>query len=383
MRKSNKIFLIIILVIIAIGVVTYFCVKANNTANNTITNQEQLSSDGKVYSINSKNFYLNEDEEQEEDRGMKLLEYDNTASNYAEIYYIFYDYSVDPSFYYSLEITDESNNSVLFKGEDGQLDCGFVSSVKIKKLNLDQIINISIFEKYTETNEISKSSEIQIDLTNDLEEKVKIDQIVDLKTGTIGEINFKYVDSDYVYFGTTSHSYSENLVGENCSLPIKTQYGNYLIPEEYIEFLSYKNVNHLDLEATYESLVLINETVGQYGLSDLYGMHIVNDDGEIVDTVIITFADMINLCNGLSIEKDGKEYTKDSFDTYAEVSMVKDSEVELANGINAIKYHFENGEEEECYIFVYRDNIYQIKLPIDDRLDTEIQQFLNSLEVID
>jgi hypothetical protein len=390
MKKSIIIALIIILLIIVIGVVTYFYIKENSdstlTNNNTYISDKNLLNEDKVYSIKSKDFYLNEDEEQvddlEEDRGMKLLEYDNTASDYAEIYYIFYDYSVEPSFYYSIEITDEKNKSVLLE-EYEQLTCGEVASVKIKKLSLNQTINISIFEKYEETNKISKSSEIQIDLINDLEEKVKIDQSADLKNGKLGDINFKYVDSEYVYFGTTSHSFSENLVGETSSLPIKMQYGNYLITGEYIEFLYDKNVNNLNLEDAFESLALITETVGQYGLSDIYGMDIVDENGEITDTVTITFEDMINLCNGLTITKDGKKYTKDSFETYAEIPIVKDEEVELIEGIPAIKYHYENGEEEEEYMFVYNGNIYQMKLPVNSRINSEIQDFLDSLEIDD
>lgn len=64
------------------------------------------------YSIKDKDFnlYKNEDDTRYEDyRGIKLLEYDNSNNDYAEIYYISYDYTIDPSFYYTLEITDESN----------------------------------------------------------------------------------------------------------------------------------------------------------------------------------------------------------------------------------------------------------------------------------
>lgn len=343
----------------------------------------------KVYSIKDKKIYLYEDTNDiyEDYRGIKLLEYDNSNNNYAEIYYILYDYTTDPSFCYTLEITDELNNSLLVENKkEQQIVGGIVSTVRIRKLSLDNKINFSVFEKDAETNNIVNSSQTQINLNKDLEEKIKINQSSNLNDGKLGEVNFKYIDSENVYFGTTSHYYSEKLVGEDCSLPIKVQYGNYLVSEEHIEFSCYKNVNNLSLEKAFESLVLINENFGQYGLSDVYGMDITDEKGELIDTVIITFEEMIKLCNGLTIEKDGKKYTKESFEGFAEMPMVKDKEVEIGTGINAIKYYFrldgDNERDNYQYMFIYNDNIYNIRVPINKRIDNEIQQFLDSVELV-
>lgn len=384
MNKLSKVLLLIIILIISIlSVTVYLNINKKNEAK---TNLEQFSSKAtEVYSIKDKDFYLYKDADgrYEDFRGIKLLEFDNSAKNYIEIYYVSYDYTTDPSFYYSLEITDESNNSLLLEGEkEQQVIGGVVSTVKIKKLSLDRKINFSIFEKNTETNDIINSSQIQIDLEKDLEEKVKINQSSNLKNGKLGDVNFKYIDSKTVYFGTTSHAYSKKLVGENASLPIKIQYGNRLIQEEHIEVSYNKNVNNLNLEEAFENLVLINYNFGQYGLSDVYGMDITNKQGEVIDTVIINFEEMIKLCKGLAIQKDGKEYTKSSFDGFADMSMIKDENVVIGNGINAIKYHFESDEDYEHYMFIYKDNIYEIKIPINQRINYEIQQFLNSLELI-
>lgn len=384
--------IIIILIIIAIGI--YFYVSKNtkeenlNSSNETTYKNTQASEEiqtkGKIHSIKEKEFYLFDDANvrSEEYRGMKLLEYDDTNSNYAEIYYVLYDYTTEPSYYYTLEITDESNNNLLISGKtEQQITGGVVSTVKIKKLSLDTKINVSIFEKYEETNNITNSSKIQIDLENDLEEIEKIDQNINLKDGNLGDVNFNYIDSENVYFGTTSHTYSQNLVGENCSLPIKIQYGNYLVAEEHIEFSYDKNVNNLNLEQAFESLTLINKTFGQYGLSDVYGMDITAQQGEVIDTVIIDFDEMMKLCNGSSIEKDGKYYTKNSFSVFSTMTMIKDKDVEIGEGIKSIQYHFETNDEFEYYMFVYKDNIYNIRIPINSRIDDEIQQFLDSLEL--
>lgn len=378
MKKISK-FIIIILMIIVLGVATYFYI---NITDKTKTNSNQLLSKTEVYSIKEKNFYLFEDENDrnEEYRGIKLLEYDNSNNDYAEIYYILYDYTTDPSFYYTLEITDEADNSLLIDEEkEQQIIGGIVSTARIKKLSLEQKFNFSVFEKIEETNSISNSAQIQIDLKKDLEEKVKIDQSSNLKAGTLGDINFKYIDDEYVYFGTTSHAYSTELTGNNFSVPIKSQYGNYLISEEHIEFACEMNVNNLKLEDAFEKNALINQNVGQYGLSDLYGMDIYDEQGQFKETVVINFEEMIDLCNGKTVNINGKQYTKNSFDVYADVQILKDQDVEIGNGIKAIKYHFEENEEYTNYMFTYKNRIYYITVPNNERTKEIVNQFLVSL----
>ena len=199
----------------------------------------------------------------------------------------------------------------------------------------------------------------------------------------MGDIKFKYIDSEDVYFGTTSHAYSTDLVGENASIPIKVQYGNYLLPQEHIEISYERNVNSLSLEEAFESLSIINNNFGQYGLSDVYGMPIEDNEKNVIDTVIINFEDMINLCNGLSIEKDGKTYTKNSFAQYDNVLMVKDKNVKIGSKINAIKYYFDEDKDYDYYMFIYNENIYEIKTPTYERVHEDVQNFLDSLEIIE
>jgi hypothetical protein len=83
----------------------------------------------------------------------------------------------------------------------------------------------------------------------------------------------------------------------------------------------------------------------------------------------------------LSIEKDGKSYTKDDFDGYAEVHMVKDENVKIGSGINAIKYHYSEGDNGDYYMFVYNDNIYEINVPTNERIQDEVQEFLDSVTI--
>ena len=297
-----------------------------------------INKDNKTYSIKDKNIFLyqNSKEISSDYKGIKLLEYDNTNKDYAQIYYICYDYTTEPSYYYTIEVTDEENNSLLLNEEKEQRFLGgVISSAKIKKISLKNKLYFSVFEKNIRTNKITNGVRQPIDLKTDLEDKLKIKED-NLKEGKLGDISFEYADDQDVYFGETLHAYSEKLVSENCTLPLKVQYGNYLFTEDHIGIECENNVNGLNLNDAFEKNALINSIFGQYGLSDVYGMSIINTEEEPI-TVTISFDEMIALCNGLEIEKDGVKYTKDSFEQYPDMAIVKEDEVELANGIKAMK----------------------------------------------
>lgn len=304
------------------------------------------------------------------------FEYDNSNKNYAEIYYLLTNYSTEPGIYYTLKITDEQYNSLIIDEEE-KIIGGELSSVKIKKVSLDSKINISVLENDEE------KIKLQIDLKEDLEKKVKIDGNPFWENSQLGDLKFSNVVSDDVYFTTKSHAYSEKLVGEYCYFSIGIQYGHSIPEAENVELTYYKNVNNLNLEEAFKSLSLINECFGAYGLSDVYGM----DKAEnITDVVIVAYEEMINLCNGLTIEKDGKEYTKESFAKTYNGSIIKDENVEIGYGIKTIKYHYEYDNEIEPvyhYMFIHNNNIYDIKVPANERINEEVQQFLDSLQLVE
>ena len=336
-----------------------------------------------IFSVKNNDFSIYEEDvynKSEEYTGVKVLEYDNSNIDFAEIYYVSYDYTTDPSYTYTIEIRDESNKSIILDGEEEhRVVGGVVSSVKIKKLSLDSIINMSLFEKIGD--KIENSGKTQIDLSKDLEKKVKIDQSENIKEGTLLDIKFKYIDDEFTYHGTTQHAYSEKYVGENSSLVFKIQYGNRLVSIDHVEILGEKNVNNLNLYKAFENMALITRNFGQYGLPDVFGLDLKNNDE--TETVLVSFDEMIKLCNGQSIEKDGKEYTKDSFEKFAEIGFKKEKELEIGNGIKAIKYINGNDLSYVYYMFAHKGNLYYITVPTEPRISAEIQLFLDSIEIVD
>ena len=340
-----------------------------------------------VYSIEGKDFNLYEhrigfDEEYE---GVKLLEYDNSHEDYALIYYVFYDYTTDPSYYYTLEITDTDLNSLLLDENNQSIKeeniiGGVISNVRIKKNNLNSKIIVSVSERMEDKTSYKKEAKTEIDLSEDLVSKEKLVQS-DIVQGRLADVSFSYIYDEYVYFGETSHAYSDNLIGENFSVNLKAQFGNRLLRYSYIDLYDEKNVNNLTLSQAFEDFKLISENMGQYGLSDVYGLELENQNSEVTETILVNFEEMKNLAKGQTINKNGKNYSKNDFLTWAGISFNKQGEEVIGNGIETIKYTTLGEPDAEYYMFIYKENIYELKVPTDDRVKDEVQNFLNSLEL--
>ena len=376
MKKLMKIFVLII-IIIAIGVMSYFYIES--------INENQI----KDYAIREKEIHLykNEDEAYGSYGGIQLLEYDNSNKDYAEIYFISFDYTTEPGMYYTVEITDESNENLLLDGTDEQKFAGgVVTGAKIKKINLDEKINLTIFEKGRDTNRVFNSVKVQIDLGKDLEEKSNILQQPELWNGNIANINFKYVDSEDVYFSKDTQS-------EEFYMAAEVQYGSSYINEEFIRILAEKNIMNFNLEEAFKNYKLIFDNMPVYGIRDTYYFDIWSEQDEMCYEVVIDFNEMIDLCNGLTIEKNGKKYTK--YDFYVDIEnieeigqdlIVKDKELEIGKGIKAIKYNMQYDgdiyDEETNYMFVDGEYIYYVTVPQNKKIADVVEQVLESIEFI-
>ncbi len=369
---NNKTKTIILLLLIILFVASLLCVYfIKKLSENVLTNTS--------FSIINKDFELFEDKynREKEYRGIKLLEYDNTNKDYAEIYYISYDYYTDPSYEFTVKIMDELNSSILISGEKEQrIIGGVISSAKIKKQEKKNIITFAVYEK--EGDKTLNTNSVQINIGKDLEVKKSINQSKDLKEAKLLDCKFKYIDNQYIYYGTIENEYSEKLIGENYSIPIKVQYGNRLLQAEHIDFSGEKNVNNLNLENAFNSLALITSEFGQYGLSDVYSLDIANSNGQ--ESLLVSYDELIKLCNGQSIQKNGKTYTKYSFERFAEIAYKKQAEVTIGNGIKAIKYSNDKDKDYDYYMFMHKDNIYFITVPNEERANEIVSLFLNSIQ---
>lgn len=336
-----------------------------------------------VYSIEDKDFYLYDDSFiiEDEHRGFKLLEYDNSNKDYALIYYIFYDYTTDPSYYYALQITDSGLNSVLLDEKNQQekeerIIGGTISTAKIKKVDLNSKIIITVSEKIENNTSYKKEAKIEIDLSKDLVQKEKIEQN-NIEQEKLMDASFLYIYDEYFYKGDILHAYSTNLIGENVSIRLKAQFGNKLIDYSHIDFSAEKNVNNLNLNQAFEDYKLITENMGQYGLSDVYGLDIANGN----EIVLVNFDEMKNLAKGQTITKNGKNYSKKDFSIFDGISIEKVSDEIIGNNIKTVKYVTPGEEDSVFYMFIYKGNIYTVKVPTDNRVKEEVQNFLDSIEL--
>lgn len=347
---------------------------------------DALEAFSNIYSIEDKDFYFDNYMNSLPDyevRGFKLLEYDNSNKDYALIYYVFYDYTTDPSYYYTLEITDSNSNSLLIDEKnqtikEQRIIGGVISPARIKKIDFDSTITITASEKIEDEISYKKEGKVQINLSKDLVPKEKIEQ-KNIKQDKLIDVNFSYIDDEYYYHGDTSHAYSENLIGENVSAALKAQFGNKLLDYEHIDFSAEKNVNNLTLNQAFEAYKLITENMGQFGLSDVYGLSIENSKED--EIVLVNFEEMKNLAKGQNITKNGKSYSKKDFSIFASISIEKIGEENIGSDIKTIKYKTFGEQDKIYYMFVYKDNIYTLKVPNDERVNEEVQNFLDSIEL--
>lgn len=191
-----------------------------------------------------------------------------------------------------------------------------------------------------------------------------------------------------MYIMVQHNGHTDELIGELYSIAIPSQYGNHLMNNKYIDFSCEKNVNNLTLEEAFENIKLIRENMGAYALDTRYELYFV-EDTEIVDSIEIHFDKMIELCKGGSLEVNGIEYTKEYFTEPSGLAKLNSyGEVKIGNDITAIKYievYNQNDQEEidhVMYIFIDGENIYNIVVPIDERVSEYVQDFLNSIEKI-
>lgn len=336
-----------------------------------------------VYTIINKDFelYSNTDSNDLDYQGIKLLEYDNSNKNYAEIYLILYDYRTEPSYYYTVKITDTDSKSILLDEnnkniEEKSIYGGVIEGIRIEKTKLNSTINITVVEK--ENNNTINESQIELDLSKDLSTKEEINGKNRVSANLI-DVIFEYIDSENVYEETTQYAYSLNLVGEIFSVDIKAQYGNRLFSEEHIDFRADRNVNNLTLNQAFEDMSLICSTMGNYSLSDVYGFERTDSQGNVLETVTINFDEMKKLARGEKIVKNGQEYTAEMLTDVDGITYKKLGEEIIGDNINAIKYIIPENKDYVYYMFVYKDYIYEITCPTNERVKKDVQEFLDSI----
>lgn len=393
MKKSSKILVVIIIlimIILCVGIYYYLTVSNFTSGENKFNKKNIVGTGenkvvGKVYAINNIDVYIDDVILDSNQKELVLYEYNDSNKDYAEIYYIFTSYTTEPAYEYVLNVTDEEGNSLLI--DDTKPAIGTLDIAKIEKISLNQKINFSFVERVIETQEKTKEVRTTINLEKDLSDIEEIDQIQNVEESRLGDINFKYVKDDTAGKWPLSSEYSTELVGEIFVSTIQAQYGNSLYSCGSFVFDYLKNVNNLTLDDAFESLDLITKNAGEYGLSDFYGLDIKDENDNVVITVIVSFDEMIDLCNGLTIEKDGVKYNKSNFAFESSRIMENVEKVEIGDGIEAIKYSYrypnQDIEENYYYLFEYNNNIYDLVLPADERVAEEVEYILESLEFVE
>lgn len=357
----------------------------NKVENNTTTSAEKASIKDKVYSIEEKDFYF-QDEEENEFSGIKVYEYDNTNSKYAKIYYVLNSYSTDPSYNYTIEAKTEDGESLLLNDRDNSISerevmGGVTSFIKIDKEKVGSKIDITVkemVEHSARSRTLERQGKVTIDLNKDLKEQEKVDFKNNTASYQLEDIKFETYKDDKIN-KDTYQSASSNCDRTSYSIGISTQYGNRIVSEEYIQFYTVNNINNLTLDDAFAIERKIEEKIGNYGLLDKYTVFASNGSGEITNEYNITFEDMKNLIEDKDISANGKKISaRDISDGEGNLKLGTSSKVTI-NGITAIKYNYKTEPDTSYYMFIENGYIYYITAPNGERYEENVNLFLNSL----
>lgn len=359
-------------------------VEETNTVNEE-NKVEKVKLGEKIYSIENKDFYF-DNEEESEFSGIKLYEYDNTNSEYAEIYYCLKSYGTEEAYSYIFEAKNEDGESLLLNDRANSITerniiGGEVSSVKIDKEKVGSKINITVKEMYehsTRSRTLEREAKATIDLAKDLKEQEKVDFKNSTSSYELEDIKFETYKDDDVRKDSYGH-YSENYKTTTYSIGITSQFGNRLFSEEQITFSAGNNVNELNLDEAFEIETQIEEKVGNYGLADKYKIYVSNGSGDITNEYEITFENMKDLLNGKDVNVDGKRITLQDISSENNSKISESSKVKIGNDIPAIKYTYKNDNNTVNYIFIVEGYIYHIHVPSGDRYKENVNLFLDSL----
>lgn len=361
----------------------------NKVEETNIVNEEdkveKVKLGEKIYSIENKDFYF-DNEEESESSGIKLYEYDNTNPKYAEIYYCLKTYETEEAYSYIFEAENENGESLLLNDRANSITerniiGGEISSVKIDKEKVGSKINITIkemCEHSARSRTLERETKVTINLNNDLKEQKKVDFKNNTSSYELENIKFETYKDDDVRKDTYGH-YSENYKTTTYSIGITSQFGNRLLSEEQITFSSGNNINELNLDEAFEIERKIEENVGNYGLADKYKIYVSNGSGDITNEYEITFEDMKNLLDGKDVSVKGKKITLQDISNENNSKVSDSSKVKLGNDIPAIRYTYKNDNKTVNYMFIVEGYIYHISVPSGERYKENVNLFLDSL----
>lgn len=420
--KQLIIFLIFIIIlgIIAYAVMYVYTGKTNTVSENenskalenniddeNAVNNEEIAEkvsanlDDEVYSITSENkhFYFDDEEESKnsteddendedtEDVGIELYEYDNSKDDYAELYYQIFSYNTDSKYSYVVKVEDETGESVLVNDRanaisEDTITPGGIESIKINK-DTGSTLNITIREMYehsAKSRTVEREAKVTLNLNEDLEKQEKIDVSSSKSSYELGDMKFETYKEDKAS-KTTSTTYSTNCKIVTYEIDLSVQYGNEIISDGIIEFKSLTNINELSLDDAFSIESEIEEKIGDYGLSDKYEIEVSNGSGDVTTKYEITFEQMQDLLDGKEANTSKKKIklediavSEDDTKTVSESTKVK-----IGNGINAIKYTYKGDSNATYYMFIVNENIYYISVPNGDRYEDNVNIFLDSL----
>lgn len=295
------------------------------------------------------------------------------------------DYTTEPGILYTLEFFDKDGNSLMLDGKE-QVIGGVRQDILLKNFDLNEEVKIKFEESVYGTNEILGKSETTLKFSDYIKNKEKDNAKIE---------NAYNEDLSLSYDSTKFELDTDNAFTEvdfaDLKYPINAQYITYYEYAGDIYVYKYENIFNESLDEILKNrqklaeLGIYSERKEKYTLGVEIGPY--DEFGSPADVKFYEFTDaeIMDIYNGKTVTKDDMKfdketYTKHSKGDYGYEMQYKNYGEITIDGKDAITYVIDkNGTAERRYIFMVNDCIYEIKIPIDLKLENDYYEFIENI----
>lgn len=295
------------------------------------------------------------------------------------------DYTTEPGILYTLEFFDKDGNSLMLDGKE-LLIGGVRQDILLKKFDLNEEVIIKFEESVYGTNEIISKSETTLNFADYIKNDKEIQK--NMQTAYNEDLSLSY---DSTKFELDSDNAFIEVGYENLKYPINAEYISYYEYSGDIYIYKYENIFNESLDEMFENrqklaeLGIYSERTEEYILGVDIGPY--DEWGSPADVKFYEFTDaeIMDIYNGKTITKDDMKFDKSTYIKHSEGAYGYEMEYKnfgevTIDGKDAITYVIDkNGFAERRYIFMVNDCIYEIKIPIDLKLENDYYEFIENI----
>lgn len=295
------------------------------------------------------------------------------------------DYTTEPGILYTLEIFDKDGNSLMLDGKEQAIG-GVRQDILLKKFDFSEEVKIKFEEFFYGTNEILSESETTLKFADYIKNYEKANAKIEKAYNE--DLSLSYDSTKFEL--DTDNAFTE-VDPDDLKYPINAEYISYYEYSGDIYIYKYENIFNESLDEIFKNrqklaeLGIYSARKEEYTLGVDVGPY--DEWGSPADVKIYKFTDaeIMDIYNGKTVTKDDMEFDKETYiehskDNYGYEMQYKNFGEVTIDGKDAITYVIDkSGAAERRYIFMVNDCIYEIKIPIDLKLENDYYEFIENI----